>query len=199
MKGVAWAVVLVVLGAGALVPGHWRPTLPDPYRLLAQSAGRSATERAATIVVETSKGSFTFETFPAEAPLTVKHITALVRAGFFDGQRVHRALPGFLVQFGDPQSRDEDKQALWGRGTGAASGSVVGAAEFSKSRVHRKGAVGIAHMGDPSKADSQIYVTLANRPDLDGRYVVFGQVSAGDDVPARLEAGDTIRRLYVKE
>jgi cyclophilin family peptidyl-prolyl cis-trans isomerase len=53
-------------------------------------------------------------------------------------------------------------------------------------------------MGDPSKGDSQIYVTLANRPDLDGRYAVFGQVIAGDDVPGKLEVGDLITKMYVK-
>ena len=151
------------------------------------------------IVVETVRGSFTFETFPADAPKTVAHIVSLVRGGFYDGQRIHRMLPGFLVQFGDPQSRDLTKRAMWGRGPAASSGHPIGAVEFGKSRIHRKGAVGVAHMGDPTKADSQIYVTLANRPDLDGRYVVFGQVIAGDDVPARLQVGDEITRMYVKQ
>jgi cyclophilin family peptidyl-prolyl cis-trans isomerase len=56
----------------------------------------------------------------------------------------------------------------------------------------------MAHQGDPARADSQIFVTLADRPDLNGRYVVFGQVVSGDDVPARLERGDLITRMYVK-
>jgi cyclophilin family peptidyl-prolyl cis-trans isomerase len=151
------------------------------------------------IVVETSNGSFTFETFPAEAPLTVAHVVALVRGRFYDGQRIHRAVPGLLVQFGDPQSKDLTQRMLWGRGEAASSGHSIGAAEITKSRIHRKGAVGIAHRGDPSKADSQIYVTLANRPDLDGRYAVFGQVIAGDDIPARLQVGDVITKMFVKE
>ena len=56
----------------------------------------------------------------------------------------------------------------------------------------------IAAQGNPALADSQIYVTLANRPDLDNRYTVFGHVTAGDDVPARLERGDLIRKVYLK-
>ena len=75
----------------------------------------------------------------------------------------------------------------------------MGAAELSKKRPHTKGAVGLAHSGNPAQADSQIYVTLANRPDLDGRYVVFGQIIAGDDVPAKLQVGDVISKMYVKE
>jgi cyclophilin family peptidyl-prolyl cis-trans isomerase len=57
----------------------------------------------------------------------------------------------------------------------------------------------MAHPGNPALADSQIYVTLANRPDLNNRYTVFGHVIAGDDVPARLERGDQIRKMYVKD
>lgn len=157
-----------------------------------------AQEIAPIIVVETSKGSFSFETFPGEAPLTVAHIVDLVKSGFYDGQRVHRALPGFLVQFGDPQTRDLSKRALWGRGEGAASGKPVGVAEITAKRTHKPGAVGIAHQGGPAKADSQIYVTLAARRDLDGRYAVFGQIVDGPDVPGMLQVGDSIVRMYVK-
>ena len=61
------------------------------------------------------------------------------------------------------------------------------------------GAVGIAHQGLPARADSQIYVMLGARPDLNGKYAVFGQVVEGADVPARLVRGDVIRRVYVRE
>jgi cyclophilin family peptidyl-prolyl cis-trans isomerase len=150
------------------------------------------------IVVETSKGSFAFEVFPKEAPATVAHVTALVKSGFYDGQRIHRAVPGFVVQFGDPQSRDLSKRDAWGRGAGAGSGKPVGLAEISPKRTHRRGAVGMAHPGNPARADSQIYVTLANRKDLDGQYAVFGQIVSGDDVLEALEVGDLIKRAYVK-
>ena len=150
------------------------------------------------IVVETSRGTFSVETFPGDAPLTVAHIVALVKSGFYDGQRVHRAMPGFVVQFGDPQTRDLTARALWGRGATAGSGKPIGAAEISRRRIHVKGAVAMAHMGDPAKADSQLYVTLANRPDLDGQYAVFGQVIDGAEVPETLQVGDLITRVSVK-
>jgi cyclophilin family peptidyl-prolyl cis-trans isomerase len=151
------------------------------------------------IVVETTKGAFAFETYPNEAPKTVAHVLQLVRDSFYDGQRFHRVLPGFVVQWGDPRSRDAAKEADWGRGDAAASGTPIGAPEISKKRTHTKGAVAMAHPGDPAKADSQIYVTLADRPDLDGRYAVFGHLIAGADVPARLQRGDLILRVYVRE
>lgn len=178
VAAVATATFILDAGAGSIAQS--RPTVP-------------------VVVVETSRGTFSFETFPTEAPATVAHIVGLVRAHFYDGLRVHRAQPGFVVQFGDPQSRDLEKRELWGRGPAAASGTPVGVAEFSKKRPHKAGSVGLAHMGNPSKADSQIYVTLRPRPDLDGRYVVFGQVISGDDVPAQLQVGDVITRVTIAE
>jgi len=180
----------------------WRMALLCLLAVCAAAAGNRAFEQAvggaAIVAVETTRGTFAFATFPNDTPATVEHVLALVRARFYDGQRVHRALPGFVVQFGDPQTRDLDKRELWGRGRAAASGKPVGAAEITKKRTHKKGAVAMAHMGDPAKADSQIYVTLEDRSDLDGRYAVFGQVVEGDDVPARFQVGDLIMRVYVR-
>jgi cyclophilin family peptidyl-prolyl cis-trans isomerase len=150
------------------------------------------------IVVETSKGTFEIETYPEEAPKTVAHVVDLVRRGFYDGQRFHRVMPGFLIQWGDPRSRDSSKEADWGRGLAASSGKPIGAAEITKKRQHTKGAVGISHAGNPALADSQIYVMLAHRPDLNGRYAVFGGVVAGGDVIDRIAAGDEIRKMSVK-
>jgi cyclophilin family peptidyl-prolyl cis-trans isomerase len=151
------------------------------------------------IVVETTKGIFEFETYPSEAPKTVAHVVELVKRGFYDGQRIHRAIPGFVVQWGDPRSRDPAQEGEWGRGAGASSGTPIGAAEITKKRTHTKGAVAMAHPGNPTLADSQIYVTLADRPELNRNYAAFGRVTAGEDVPARLERGDVIRKMYVKE
>jgi cyclophilin family peptidyl-prolyl cis-trans isomerase len=163
------------------------------------SSPASAQTVGPVIVVETTKGTFEFETYPVEAPKTVAHIVDLVKRGFYDGQRIHRALPAFLVQWGDPRSRDLSREADWGLGPEASSGHPIGASELRRKRLHTRGAVAMAHQGNPALADSQIYVTLANRPDLDNRYTVFGHVIAGDEVPARLERGDQIRKMYVKE
>lgn len=151
------------------------------------------------IVVETSRGTFAFETYPNEAPKTVAHIIELVNSGFYDGQRVHRAIPGFVVQWGDPRSRDLSQVSEWGRGPEASSGRPIGAAEISRKRPHTAGAVAVTHPGLPAQADSQIYVTLAARPDLNGKYAVFGHLIEGADVPGQLERGDVITRVYVRE
>ena len=151
------------------------------------------------IVVETSKGTFSIETYPDEAPKTVAHVVALVMRGFYDGQRFHRAVPGFVVQWGDPQSREVAKEAVWGRGTAASSGQPIGVVEITKKRLHTKGAVAVAHTGYPALADSQIYVTLTNRPDLNGKYTVFGHLVSGEDIPEKLQKGDVIGRMYLQE
>jgi cyclophilin family peptidyl-prolyl cis-trans isomerase len=153
---------------------------------------------APVIVVETSKGSFEFETYPVEAPKTVAHVVDLVKRRFYDGQRLHRMLPGFLVQWGDPRSRDVAREADWGRGAEASSGQPIGVSEMTKKRANTRGAVAMAHAGNPALADSQIYVTLADRPDLNGKYTVFGHVIGRDEVLPRLERGDLIVRMYLR-
>jgi cyclophilin family peptidyl-prolyl cis-trans isomerase len=159
----------------------------------------SAQRSAALIVVETTRGTFAFDTYPREAPVSVAHIVQLARSGFYDGQRVHRAVPGFLAQFGDPQTRDLDKRSVWGRGVEASSGSPIGVAEVTLKRKNVALAVGLAHAGEPAQADSQLYIMLEARPELDGQYAVIGQVVEGEDVPARLQVGDEIKRVYVRD
>lgn len=150
------------------------------------------------LVVETTRGTFAIETYPEEAPVTVAHIVELAAAGFYDGQRVHRALPGVLVQFGDPQTRDVSLRDRWGRGSAASSGHPIGIAEITRKRTHQRGAVGVAHPGNPELADSQIYVALDDRPELDGQYAVFGRVLSGEEIPQQLQVGDLIRRVSVR-
>ena len=177
----------------------WRLAAVFVFACASASSGPAQDRTAPVIIVETSRGSFAFETFPDEAPKTVAHVVDLVRRGFYDGQRFHRVVPGFVVQWGDPQSRDLSKDALWGRGAEAASGRAVGAAEISRRRTRVKGAVAMSHPGNASLADSQMYVTLEDRVDLDGRYAVFGQIVSGIEVLERIQRGDVISRMYVKE
>jgi cyclophilin family peptidyl-prolyl cis-trans isomerase len=147
------------------------------------------------VVVETEKGTFEFETYPNEAPKTVAHILGQINKRFYNGQRVHRVVPGFVMQFGDQQTRDMTKEKMWGR----IEGPAVGVAEFSKLRTHVRGAVALAHNGDASKADTQIYVTLADTPRLNMKYVVFGKVISGMDVVDKLKYADRIVRVTVRE
>jgi cyclophilin family peptidyl-prolyl cis-trans isomerase len=151
-----------------------------------------------TIVVETSRGTFEFETYPDDAPKSVEHVVGLAKRGFYNGLRVHRVVPGFIMQFGDPQTRDMTKREWWGRGDFAGSGKPVGVAEISKKHLHVKGAVAMAHPGNPAEADSQIYVALAAQPKLNGKYAVIGRVTSGMDVALALQVADMIKKVSVK-
>ena len=148
------------------------------------------------IVLDTSKGTIEIETYPEEAPKSVAYILALVKKGFFNGQRFHRAEPGFVIQIGDPQTRDMTKQADWGRGN---SGTPVGVVEITKKRKHGPGAVGLAHSGSAKDAAGQFYIMLRAAPSLDGKYVVFGQVIKGLDVASKIQKADVLKRASVRE
>ena len=147
------------------------------------------------MVIETVKGPIEIQLFPAEAPKTVEHITALAKRNFYNGLRVHRVVPGYVVQFGDPQTRDMTKRERWGTG---GSGKAIGAGEPSAKHKHVLGAVAMAHPGDAKLADSQMYIMLGAAPKLDGAFTVFGQVTSGMDVVQKLAVTDVIRRITVK-
>jgi cyclophilin family peptidyl-prolyl cis-trans isomerase len=147
------------------------------------------------IVLETAQGIIEFETYPEDAPKTVAHIVGLVKNGFYTGLRFHRVEPTFVVQIGDPQTRNMQLEGSWGRG---GSGKPIGVAEITRKRRHVRGAVGVGHAGDPKTADSQFYIMLSNRPGLDGKYTVFGRVLSGMDVAERLQRADVLKRATVK-
>ena len=150
-----------------------------------------------TIVIETAKGTMEIETYPEEAPKTVAQIVGLVKRGFYNGLRFHRAEPKFLIQVGDPGTRNMAMQDHWGR---AGSGKAIGAAEITKKRTHVRGAVAMAYGGtDPKVADSQFYILLRPAPELDAKYTVFGRVIKGMDVAARIQKTDAVKKAFLKE
>jgi cyclophilin family peptidyl-prolyl cis-trans isomerase len=210
---VAMATVSVWAGQGSTAkpaPAGQKPATQKPAAPAARgtTGARGATAAPApakrspgagpVIVVETAaKGTFQFETYPNEAPKSVEHILGLVKRNFYNGMRIHRQIPGFIAQFGDPLSRDLSKQESWGTG---GSFNIVGVGEPNPKRTHVTGAVAMAYPGkDPRQADSQMYIMLAPRHSLDGDYTVIGQVIAGMDVVQKLVKGDIIRRVSVKE
>ena len=178
------AAVLVV----ALVAG----TVVRSARALAQTSPGAGP----VVVLETAKGVIEFETYPEEAPKTVARILELVRKGFYNGLRFHRADPNFVVQIGDPQTRNMTLQGYWGRG---GSGKPIGVAEITKKRSHGRGAVAMGHAGSAKDADSQFYITLRAAPELDGKHTVFGCVVRGHDVAAKIQKADVLKKASVKE
>ena len=202
MKHVGLVVAAVVMAATAGVwAGQGSAAKPAPSGQKPAAAPvqpkRSPGAGPIIVVEMATKGTFQFETYPNEAPKSVEHVLGLVKRNFYNGLRIHRQIPGFIAQFGDPLSRDLSKQEMWGTG---GSFNIVGGGEPSPKRTHVTGAVAMAYPGkDPRQADSQMYIMLAPRHSLDGDYTVIGQVIAGMDVVQKLAKGDIIRRVTVKE
>ena len=177
-------------------PAQTAKPAPSTAKPAAATAANASGE-APVIVVETERGIFEFETYPKEAPKTVAHIVALVKRNFYNGQRIHRVEPGFVIQFGDPNTRDFRLKADWGRGS---SGKPIGVLETSPLRPHKVGAVAMARGPDPGSSDSQMYVVLGTERTsrLDGAYTVFGQVISGMSVVNATKINDAIKRVTIK-
>jgi peptidylprolyl isomerase len=197
------ALVLVcVLALGAAVAAQTpKPAVPPATKPAASAPkpGAAAKPAVKTPVfrIETAKGAMVVETFPMDAPKSFEHILALVKKRFYDGQAVHRVVPGQAVQFGDPQSRNMMLVDWWGRGPNSGSGSMIGVNELSKSRTHKRGTLSIANSGSPSFGDSQLFIALRAVPKWDGHYTIIGQVTSGLEVADKLARGDKIKSITV--
>jgi len=148
-----------------------------------RAIGRVGKQVRAT--VETTKGPFTIEFLPEEAPLTVDNFIQLARKGFFDGQTIPRVVPNFVVQAGDPRGDQNG-------GPGYQIRCELNEVPFER------GAVGMALSGKDT-GGSQWFVTHSPQPHLDGGYTVFGRVVSGMEVVDNIARGDIIRRVRVFE
>ncbi len=144
-------------------------------------------------VIETDKGIIKFKFYPDEAPKTVENFIKLANDGFYDGIKFHRVVPGFVVQGGDPNSKDDDPT---NDGQGGPGYTIE--AEFSELQ-HVDGTVSMARKSDPNSAGSQFYICLGRQSHLDGQYTVFGQVTEGLDVVHKIEKGDVMNKVYIEE
>jgi len=127
-------------------------------------------------VIETKFGNIELKFFPDIAPNHVNNFIELAKKGFYDGTTFHRVIPGFMIQGGDPNSKNADKAT---HGMGGPGYTVK--AEFS-SRPHKRGILSMARAADPNSAGSQFFICVADAPFLDRQYTVFGEVVSGMDV-----------------
>jgi cyclophilin family peptidyl-prolyl cis-trans isomerase len=132
-------------------------------------------------VIETSYGKIVLEFFPNAAPNHVANFKKLAKQGFYDGSQFHRVIAGFMIQGGDPNSKDADPS---NDGTGNAGYQIK--AEFNKIS-HKKGIVSMARGAySVDSASCQFFIMLADQPRLDGQYTVFGEVIEGMDVVEKI-------------
>ncbi len=131
-------------------------------------------------VIETKLGSITLKFFPDVAPGHVKNFVDLAKKGFYDGTTFHRVIPGFMIQGGDPNSKNADKSR---HGMGGPGYTIK--AEFN-SRPHKRGTLSMARSSNPDSAGSQFFICVKDSAFLDRQYTVFGEVVSGMEVADKI-------------
>jgi peptidyl-prolyl cis-trans isomerase B (cyclophilin B) len=161
----------VLLGAAAVTAQEKKETSP-----------MSTSNEVA--VIKTNEGDMVVQFWTDAAPNTIENFKKLARQGFYDGTTFHRIVKGFMIQGGDPNSKDPAKESAYGQG---GPGYKV-KAEFN-NHSHDRGVISMARGPDPDSAGSQFFVCLAPVRRLDGQYTTFGKLIKGDDVLEKI--GDT--------
>jgi cyclophilin family peptidyl-prolyl cis-trans isomerase len=132
-------------------------------------------------IISSNLGDIKLEFYPEHAPKTVDNFRELANRGFYDGLIFHRIVPNFVIQGGDPNTRDLSNRTRWG--TGGPGWNIK--AEFNKNK-HSRGTLSMARSQDPDSAGSQFFIVLKDSNFLDGQYTVFGRVISGMDIVDKL-------------
>jgi peptidyl-prolyl cis-trans isomerase B (cyclophilin B) len=137
-------------------------------------------------VIKTSAGEMVVEFWPEVAPKTVENFKKLARTNFYDGTAFHRVIKGFMIQGGDPLTKDASKEAMWG--TGDPGYKIK--AEFNE-RSHTRGVLSMARSQNPDSAGSQFFICHGDPTFLDRQYTTFGKLIKGDDVLEKIATTPT--------
>jgi peptidyl-prolyl cis-trans isomerase B (cyclophilin B) len=132
-------------------------------------------------IIKTTAGEMTVELWPDVAPKTVENFKTLAQKGFYDGTAFHRIVKGFMIQGGDPLTKNPNEEASWG--TGGPGHTIK--AEFN-DRAHQRGVISMARSQDPDSAGSQFFICLGDAKFLDRNYTAFGKLISGDDVLGKI-------------
>ena len=137
-------------------------------------------------IIKTSEGEMAFEFYPDIAPSHVENFKRLAKKGFYDGTCFHRVIKGFMIQGGDPNTKNKFNKDSWGQG---GPGYTI-KAEFNSKR-HERGTLSMARTSDPDSAGSQFFICHGDAGFLDGQYTVFGKLIKGDDVLEKISITPT--------
>jgi peptidyl-prolyl cis-trans isomerase B (cyclophilin B) len=150
-----------------------------------QKKGNTAVNGSKEVaVIKTSEGEMVAEFWSDAAPASIENFKKLARSGFYDGTIFHRIVKGFMIQGGDPNTKDPAKEGSYGQG---GPGYKI-KAEFN-DHSHDRGVLSMARETDPDSAGSQFFICLGNVRRLDHQYTTFGKLIKGDDVLGKI--GDT--------
>jgi peptidyl-prolyl cis-trans isomerase B (cyclophilin B) len=167
----AVAVMVGVFGMSFATGG--RAIAADP----APMGKASAAGGGPRAIVKTKFGEMEIKFFPDKAPRHVENFITLAKSGFYDKTIFHRVIPGFMIQGGDPNTKDPNKKETYGMG----GPSHRLKAEFNDI-PHKRGILSMARTSDPNSAGSQFFIVVKDSNFLDGQYTVFGEVTKGMEV-----------------
>jgi cyclophilin family peptidyl-prolyl cis-trans isomerase len=154
------------------------PAAPaQPKKEASMSTGEKAGAKKDVAVVKTSMGSIVFEFLPDVAPKMVENFKDLAKSGFYNGTTFHRVINGFMIQGGDPLSKDDDPS-----NDGTGSGPRKMPAEFTTKYSHTRGMVSTARSNDPNSGSCQFFIVQKDSKFLDNKYTIFGRVLEGLEV-----------------
>jgi peptidyl-prolyl cis-trans isomerase B (cyclophilin B) len=145
-----------------------------------------------TATIQTNKGTVVADLFDEETPGTVANFEKLANANFYDGTRFHRVIPNFMIQGGDPLSRDANNPRA---GTGGP-GYTIKCETHRNTHKHQAGTLSMAHAGKDT-GGSQFFICHSPQPHLDGVHTVFGQVTSGLEIVNRIQKNDVIESIRV--
>lgn len=143
-----------------------------------------------TVTIATGRGTIVADLFDDEVPGTVQNFLKLVREGFYDGTRFHRVIANFMIQGGDPLSKDPTNRRV---GTGGP-GYTIACETHRNTHRHVAGTLSMAHAGKDT-GGSQFFICHGPQAHLDGVHTVFGQVTSGMDVVMAIRANDEITSI----
>lgn len=167
-----------------------KASAPAPVKKSAAVTAKPGEKIEEVAVLETEAGPIVVRFFPEVAPNHVANFKNLVKTGFYNGSRFHRIIEGFMIQGGDPKSKDPAKRAEWGTGgnMGADGKEIMVKAEFNKVH-HGRGVLSMARSSNPDSASSQFFIMHGDAPFLDGQYTAFGEVVSGLDAVDKIVTG----------
>jgi peptidyl-prolyl cis-trans isomerase B (cyclophilin B) len=189
MKSIAAAVLTAfTLCAAAAFAAEEAPAAPEKQQPKTESKKeeKNKVDNNEVAVIKTSAGTMVIEFWPDVAPKTVENFKKLANQGFYDGTCFHRVIKDFMIQGGDPLTKDNANQARWG--TGDPGYKIK--AEFNK-KSHTRGVISMARSQDPDSAGSQFFICHGNPSFLDGQYTAFGVLIKGDDVLEKIATTPT--------
>ncbi len=174
----------VVVLAGVLL-GSWSTAVWSSEKAPDKPGAQGGEKKETHAIIKTKFGEMEIRFFPDKAPKHVENFIKLAKEKFYDGTIFHRVIPGFMIQGGDPNTKDPNKKEMFGMGGPGYSVK----AEFSDT-PHKRGIVSMARSQDPDSAGSQFFIVVEDSRFLDRKYTVFGEVVKGMGVADKIVGQD---------